>query len=482
MEELPIDTAIYIYNAIGKPLIFDIMRYVIEYAMERELEEEDGIVVQVRNKFADVLFGLSVIYHRFAKIEHAIYYLNGKRHGLSRCWADDNCNSLKYEENYNHGERHGKQIYYYTDGSVRILVHYTNGNVDGETIKYNRKGIVIQKTMYADNNIISMVAYHNGNTVVNTTHDGDYSTITCYKEKKITCVIPLFKNKRHGKVVASSYGPNDLVCFYDNGLLHGKVMMWHNPEQLKYEAEYVHGKLEGSVKKWDPMGNLEISAFFVGGKLHGEYKSSHISKGSPIIYNFQYVNGIMNGKCLISKKGVTVFNADMKDGLVDGVIEARGTDGVLMTTAKYSKGMLHGDSIIYSKKGTILHTSTYNHNVLISGAVKNLDIATQLFNNVIRMLSIKELPDIEYEIGRNLVINEIEYEIIRGGDQHEFGIHSDDSSSGDENAVSDSESSVEASSRASSRASSKNSRKNSRKPRTKSESERENESESESHS
>lgn len=435
MDELPTNTIIYIYDLIGKPLLFDIMRYVIEYAMDRELEEENGIVSGVNNRFGGKLFGLSVTYHEFAKIASATYYLDDKCHGLSRRWTAGNRNCLKHEENFNHGALHGKQIYYYESGAIRSIVHKNNGNFDGETIKYDTAGSILQKTMYINNDIISLIAYRGGNPVINTIYNGDYSTITCYSEEKVKCVIPLFKNKRHGKAATFSDGANELICFYDNGLLHGKAIMWYAPEQLEYEAEYVHGKLEGLVRKWDSTGNLEISAFFVGGKLHGEYKARYLEKGKLVIHNFHYMHGIMNGKCMISKKDTVIFNADMKDGLIDGVLELKYVDGETMATAEYSRGMLHGNSRIYSKEGILLYQAAHKHNVLISETAKNRDEAARLFNVALRMLRIRGLPDIEYELDRYLVILDLEYEINHGNNK--FNQYSDDSQSEDDNAVSD---------------------------------------------
>ncbi len=445
MDELPTDTIIYIYDLIGKPLIFDIMRYIIEYAMDRDFDEENGIVSRISNRFAGKLFGLSVTYHEFAKIASATYYLNDKCHGLSRRWTAGARNCLIHEENFNHGTLHGKQIYYHFDGSIKSIVHKKNGSLDGETIKYYSDGTVLQKILYSNDDIINIIAYRDGKIAMNTTYDGDYSTITCYRKEKAICIIPMFKNKRHGKIEILNDETTRLICFYDNGLLHGKAMIWHDSEQLKYEAEYVHGKLEGLVRKWDSTGYLEISAFFRNDKLHGEYKARYMEKGKLVIHNFHYMNGIMNGKCMISKKDTVIFNADMKDGLIDGMLELKYVDGEIMATAEYIKGMLHGDSKIYSKEKILLYKATHKYGVLISETAKNRDEAARLFNTALRMLRMGELPDMEYEIDRYLIVHNLEYEIISGNDSYELDLHEFSGESGDDNAVSDgvSESEIE---------------------------------------
>jgi len=77
------------------------------------------------------------LYVNYRKYEQPIYeherkheqinYLNGKRHGLYKCWYYDGAYA---QANYQNGIQHGLSEYWYSDGQKGSQVNYQNGIID----------------------------------------------------------------------------------------------------------------------------------------------------------------------------------------------------------------------------------------------------------------------------------------------------------------------------------------------------------------
>ncbi len=369
MDELPTDTIIYIYGLIGKPLIFDIMRYVIEYAIDHQVNKNNGIVVSTYNKFGGKLFGLQLIYNNSSNIRLSsrAYYLNCKRHGLTQRWHSLDRYLLTHEENYLHGKQHGKQVEYHSSGKIKSIEHWNNGKLHGGSITYDDNNKIISNIIYDDDKIISIFVRNlDGSPRIDTVVIGEKSIITKYTKGSIQFTTEIMKGKRHGETkVYNNKRQQIFTCSHFNGFLHGKVFMWNASNKLEYEAEYVHGKLEGPITKWDAEGNIIMSAFAVNGKLQGKY----MEKDKNEICTCEFVDDLINGKLVVTKGKIDILIADMKDGLINGILEGRHDNGKLMAKAEYVRSMLHGKFEIYDEDDKVMYHGTYNNNIHVSGNI-----------------------------------------------------------------------------------------------------------------
>jgi antitoxin component YwqK of YwqJK toxin-antitoxin module len=196
MDELPTDTIIHIYDLIGKPLIFDITRYIIEYAMDRRVIANNGIVNDISNRFGGKLFGLRLTYDNSnnTKLTIRSYFLNGKRHGLTQYWSSGRDGHLMYEENYLYGKMHGKQVDYYWSGQIKRIAHWNNGKLHGGSITYDVNNEITSNIIYDNNKIISI---NSETPKITTVVIGEKSIITKYVKRKIVCTIEMQNGKRH---------------------------------------------------------------------------------------------------------------------------------------------------------------------------------------------------------------------------------------------------------------------------------------------
>jgi len=76
-------------------------------------------------------------------------YLNGKRHGKSKCWYLYN-NQIYYEIDYQNGRQNGLSKYWHDNGNIWEIAHCKDGRLHGEIEAWKKTGDKIRHGLYAN--------------------------------------------------------------------------------------------------------------------------------------------------------------------------------------------------------------------------------------------------------------------------------------------------------------------------------------------
>lgn len=151
-------------------------------------------------------------YYANGQLKTECYYLDGKLHGPSSCYAEDGQPLAKSW--FIHGLQQGKKKTYYANGALHSIQNFKDGKFHGP-----------QEYFYPDGMTKSLLPYIDG----------------------------LF----HGFLYL--YHPNGLLArtnHYEKGKRHGIEKIWDKTGSLMMEAEYIEDEAVGTARQWYPNGVL----------------------------------------------------------------------------------------------------------------------------------------------------------------------------------------------------------------------------------
>ncbi|QKE50298.1 hypothetical protein F-VV10_0178 [Faustovirus] len=177
------------------------------------------------------------------------------------------------EVNYVDGKRQGECRKFWTDGTIRATINYTDDLKDGvyeyrsgdsifERKTYKKGKLNGVKISYTDNRIFEVMNYVNGKLHGAYVKYGD----------SIVFVNEYVDGVKHGDSYQYDVVSGNVIyhCYYVDGMREGTANMWFNNGVLCFTCEYVNDRpIDGEIMIYDEYGNLSITyRNFNGYKLH----------------------------------------------------------------------------------------------------------------------------------------------------------------------------------------------------------------------
>lgn len=321
------------------------------------------------------------------KIEGKYKYVNIERDGREATgyvnYKDDKVSDkqvvIKYTNgkpmwvlNYKDGVKHGKETWYWEDGSILQTGTYVNGRFEGDVIYYE-KGVVIARTSYKNGKLNGkrIEYYPNGNIKYYFTHkddnfhglaesfyeDGKIESRTVWKDDKEGPTIMFDrKGNKQTEYVNNTGSPDpknenkDVIEYWDNG-------------NKRREYKEVNGKIEGVLKEYFMNGNLMKEENYHEGLRNGE--SKHYNSDDPflkkekkqylsVVYN--YVGDKLDGKRITYyQSGEVKSTVSYKNGKEQGEYISYYKNGKTMSEKNYIDGMANGIERKFYENGGIIY-------------------------------------------------------------------------------------------------------------------------------
>ncbi|MBF5059556.1 hypothetical protein NEPTK9_001070 [Candidatus Neptunochlamydia vexilliferae] len=91
-------------------------------------------------------------------------------------------------------------------------------------------------------------------------------------------------------------GEVEKIAFFDRGLLHGPMKVFHSKDQVQHITTFNQGKPEGKLYSYHKNGKLAAEGEYEEGKLVGDYTSYYESGNREVL--IPYVDGEIHGKMI----------------------------------------------------------------------------------------------------------------------------------------------------------------------------------------
>lgn len=217
-----------------------VLREIIDFNGEAKFySREGGLIAEATFKNGEPT---GTIY--FLDNNELVEVKNGKRHGKHITYEHDE-KTIKDEGHYKNGKKHGT-FRYFNQGVKQKEINYKEGQKEGYTVYYDRKGNETSRLMYKNNepyegishesNYNNTNVYKEGEIVKRTRERQKFDIITTFPSEKVENTLVL--NKKGKKLISYTQRDNQL---------HGKLTYYkdNTPDQI---AMFEDGKLiEGAV-------------------------------------------------------------------------------------------------------------------------------------------------------------------------------------------------------------------------------------------
>jgi antitoxin component YwqK of YwqJK toxin-antitoxin module len=378
--------------------------------------DEQGVLRDLFNYKNDLLEGPYEFYDSKGVLFEKGFFLNGKKEGEVNFFVETG--EVIRKENYVNGLLQGPLTEYYLNGNPSGIWQYYKGLLHGTSktiaaVKYasNRKTIEEQDfrmgqpwglhRVYNSEGVVTMEQY------VDTFPEIKYETTSqSLAQQQIPLVapeiIPAKTKVKHGKFETFyENGNKKSLLEYNEGLLHGKKMLWDPYGDVIEEAHYVDGNLEGRYRKRESNGSERIT-YYKNNQMHGLLEVTHpeheffgkmkalecrydegILEGDLIEYNIAgikiaqtpYKKGVREGKALyFTEKGVLFRSADFHKDQLEGDYKEFFPNGAVKSEVSYRQGQREGRETHYFDHGGV-KSVTHFKNGAIHGVKKEWDSA-----------------------------------------------------------------------------------------------------------
>ena len=285
--------------------------------------------------------GVVKIYTRENFLHYEFPYKNGKMHGLAKCYFE-NSKALKWKQTYTNGQLDGTTYRFFRKGTINNTETFVKGVKQGPACQYNPEGYLEEEMMWAKNkeNGPAKKFFPNGQVKHEANFvDGLQDGITHeYDENgKLTLENTFKKGKMHG--IGTSYFPNGQahgITPYKNGKISGITRFYYPNGKLEWEIPYKNDKEEGKVINYYKNGEIKQIATYKKGLKEGVLKGFY-EDGTPK-YETRYLHG--------KKEGISKTFYD---------------NGKLRSKATYKHDKLNGKDIKYYKYGGITYEYNYKN-------------------------------------------------------------------------------------------------------------------------
>lgn len=256
---------------------------VIDCNQELSFDEETNTVIRKATDNTNLtgvgkpFTGMCEMCHMNGTLQRRVSFVNGKENGLDTSFYESGCpqvvrshiqgvesgtwyfyyDSTKYlawEMNYYLGEKHGKQIYFASNGDTTLWENYVNGVLDGT-----------KRTYYVDSKIKREVNYKQG------VFDGPFKI---YNEQGV--VIEEINYKMGKKDGEGKYYYDDGTLLktenWLNGIKNGEFKIFYYQGQIQVSENYKKGIKEGWFEEFYPDSKTKRKALYKKDVLIEEHK------------------------------------------------------------------------------------------------------------------------------------------------------------------------------------------------------------------
>lgn len=229
-------------------------------------DEQSNTVIRISNDATNLMgvgkpfSGMCESCHMNGVLERRVTFIDGKEHGVDTTYYKSGCPQVvrsfekgiengswyyfydstampAWEMNYMIGEKHGKQIYFTSDGDTLRLEHYKNGLLDG-----------IKRAYYSDSSKIKKVInYKSGN------FDGKF---VLYNKSGIIIQDLNYKNGKKHKENKYYYDDGTLLKMenWNEGVKDGEWKVFYYEQNLQVVESWKEGKKFGWFEEYHPNG------------------------------------------------------------------------------------------------------------------------------------------------------------------------------------------------------------------------------------
>lgn len=191
----------------------------------------------------------------------------------------------KYIGQFKDDKPYGKFVYYYEDGSVQAVMHFSNnGNLARSKI-YHLSGYLMGQGKYVNQEKDSTWVYYDDRGII--------SYQETYENGKLNGQKVYFYEPKNNQLRVAKYE------YYRNGVLHGEFKEYHENSKVKREGKYVDGNLEGNVVYYYPNGKMQKMTRYKHAVKHGYwifYDEKGKEVGTKLFWNGKLLKGAAREK------------------------------------------------------------------------------------------------------------------------------------------------------------------------------------------
>lgn len=191
----------------------------------------------------------------------------------------DSKNRKMLEWEFDHGERHGKSVWYHPNGQKRREVEYRDGQIDGLVVEWAADTRVTLREKYIEGRrLAAQVDNHapgqkraegwvlHAREITKADYDFWNGTAT------IKVVGTEGVNQRHGLWTWwYKNGQKQMEGRYEADMPVGKFTWWYPNGQKQLQGEYLAGKQQGKFVWWHANGQKQLEGAYLAGTLSGKW-------------------------------------------------------------------------------------------------------------------------------------------------------------------------------------------------------------------
>ncbi|MFO7864225.1 MAG: hypothetical protein R6U85_09520 [Salinivirgaceae bacterium] len=281
-------------------------------------------------------------YFETGQIKETIQYRNGIKNGYNfKYRIEDGHHFLSEKILYIENKRQGKYFEYHTDGNIRKVITYKNGNKDGEELSFNQQNNVESVSLYDDGQLsetynIHKPSFKNSNgisqIIVNDEYEiekvigksnnqdtvlRDFNTFVDQNSKKRKYTIEGLENSqssqdtlksgqfRNGKPIGTHYRYNDeneiveAIKYdslgrvfkkydYKDGHYHGNYFIFYPDSTVKVRGKFQKDSKDGFWTYFFADGTIEQQGYYHKNRFHKKWVWYYQSGDTARIEHYRY--------------------------------------------------------------------------------------------------------------------------------------------------------------------------------------------------
>jgi len=157
------------------------------------------------------------------------------------------------------------------------------------------------------------------------------------------------------------------------GLWQGNVAVYRPDGTLWWEIPFKKGIRDGEYKAWCHNGNIQTQFKYKNGKRDGLVESYRCDGSLALQMKFKEGQPTGSHVRAFHSNGNLSIEIPLKNGKTDGKVISRFADGELQSFALWKNGMLNGECVGYTKKGTTRYQLAFNEGELIGVILDGID-------------------------------------------------------------------------------------------------------------
>lgn len=290
-------------------------------------------------------------------------FLKGKYNGIGTLYDI----SSKYEGSFYDNAYNGYGSYWFEDNDLvyKVTGVYSNGDLDGEGIKYFPGGNVIFDGIYKDDKAVSGTSYYEDGSIL---YNGDMDGNDYDGEGTLYWQNGNVKYKgRWEEGYRDGYG----ISYREDGTMeyagHWERNEYHSDGRVYFEdgktiylsGNFYDGSLYGYGEEYYQYGTLRMKGEWKNGKMDGE--GSWYWENGKKYYKGEFVNGNVQGKGVTyTKTGVKDYEGEFENGERNGYGISYFKNGKIEYEGNWMNGKYSGEGIKYDEDGEIEYEGMFS--------------------------------------------------------------------------------------------------------------------------